>query len=186
MSLLLAPLAWDWPMITNILGLMTLACLFSFGGAGGPIIVVQNRMVATGMLGAEPFAFVLGLVYMLPGPKAAFVSGVGYYLAGVPGAIAAILGLAIPSVLMSAAATRALLRMRTLVDRAKPATGYILAGIIGGTAYSTSRPIDIGVLEVGGIGIVGYLIAWRDVEPLPIILVALVIGGVRSYIGLLA
>jgi chromate transporter len=184
MSLLLTPLAWDWPMIANIIGLMTLACLFSFGGAGGPIIVVQNRMVATGLLGAEPFAFVLGLAFMLPGPRAAFVSGVGYYLAGVPGAIAAILGLAIPSLLMSAAASHALLRMQTIVDRARPATGYILAGIIGGTAYSTARPIDIGVLELGAVGIVGYLTAWRDVEPLPVIIVALIIGGARSFIGL--
>ena len=50
MSVLTAPLAWDWPMIAQLFGVMALSCLFSFGGANGPIIVVQDRLVDTGIL----------------------------------------------------------------------------------------------------------------------------------------
>jgi chromate transporter len=183
MSVLSAPLAWDWPMIVQLFGVMALSCLFSFGGANGPLIVVQDRLVDTGLLGVQPFAFLIGLVYMLPGPKATFVSGVGFYLAGVPGAIAAMLGLVIPTVVGSAAANRALIRMQSIVDRAKPATGYVLAGIISATAYSTAGPITIGPIALVAIAIAAYLVAWRDVEPLPLILVALAVGGVRSALA---
>lgn len=184
MSSLLSPFAWDWPAIANLFGLMALSCLFSFGGANGPVIVVQNRLVDTGELAVQPFAFLLGLAYMLPGPKAAFVGGIGYYLAGPPGAVAALLGLALPAAVLAAFANRALVRMQALVDAAKPATGYIIAGIIGATAYSTSRPLPIGGVGLVGIAAVAYLIAQHDVEPLPLILVALAIGGVRVAVGM--
>lgn len=183
MSVLSAPLAWDWPMIAQLFGVMALSCLFSFGGANGPIIVVQDRLVDTGILDVQPFAFLLGLIYMLPGPKATFVSGVGFYLAGVPGAIAAMLGLVVPTVIGSAAANRALVRMQSIVDRAKPATGYVLAGIIGATAYATAGPLPIGPLALVAIAVAAYLVAWRDVEPLRLILVALAVGGIRSALA---
>ncbi len=183
MTSTLLPMTWDWPLLGNLLWLMALACVFSFGGANGPVIIVQNRLVDPGVLALQPFAFLLSLAYMLPGPKAAFVAGVGYYLAGIPGTVATLLGLIIPTVLLSSAANRALVRMRTIVERAKPATGYVLTGIIGATAYSTSRPLDIGFIEVGAIALVGYLIAWRDIEPLPLILTGLAVGGVRTFIA---
>jgi chromate transporter len=183
MSVLTAPLAWDWQMLVHLFGVMALSCLFSFGGANGPLIVVQDRLVDTGLLDVQPFAFLVGLVYMLPGPKATFVSGVGFYIAGIPGAIAAMLGLVIPTVIGSAAANRALVRMQTIVDKAKPATGYVLAGIIAATAYSTAGPLAIGPVAIVAIAVAAYLVAWRDIEPLRLILVALAVGGVRSALA---
>lgn len=184
MNLTLTVAAWDWPMIARLFGIVALSCLFSFGGGNGPVILIQNRLVDTGILGVGPFAFLLGFVQMLPGPKAAFVAGVGYYLAGFPGAVAATLGLVIPTVLLSAVAHRALVRLQTITDLARPALGYVLAGIIGATAYSTSRPLDLGMVEVGAIGVIGYLVAWRGVEALPLILAGLAVGAVRAFTGL--
>lgn len=183
MSSLYALFSWDWPSILNLFLLMALSCLFSFGGAAGQLIVVQNRLVDTGEITVQAFAFLVGVVYMLPGAKATFVSGVGYYIAGVPGAVAALLGLIVPTALLSGIANRALIRIQTVVDRAKPATGYVIAGIIGATALSTAQPLPIGIGGGLAILIIGYLIAYRDVEPLPLIAIALAIGIIRVFAG---
>ncbi len=167
-------------MVIEIVLVMAASCLFSLGGGNGPLILSQARWVETGVLAAQPFSFALGLAYLLPGPKATFVTGIGYYLAGLPGAFAALVGLVVPTAIGAAAANRVLVTMQRVVDRAKPATGYVLAGIIGATALGTAEPLDLGTVEVGLAAAGAGLVAFRDVEPLWLILVALVVGLARS------
>lgn len=173
----------DLPMVLEIAGVFALSCLFSLGGGNGPLILTQAHWVETGVLAVQPFSFALGLAYLLPGPKATFAAGIGYYLAGIPGAAAAVLGLIVPTALSAAAANRALAVMQRVVERARPATGYVLAGIIAATALGTAVPLALGAVEIVIAGIAAWLIAFRDVEPIWLILGGLVVGGIRSLPG---
>jgi chromate transporter len=162
--------------VVEIFLLMLLSSLLSFGGGNGQIPLIQGRWVETGKLPAELFAFSLALTYLAPGPRAGFLAGVGYYLAGLPGAAAAIVGIVVPTCLGAGAVSAALGRMQLILRRLKPSSGFVIAGLIGAAAWGTARPLHPGPLEVLAMASVAVVVAWRDVEPLKVVLVALAVG----------
>jgi chromate transporter len=168
--------------LLEILLLMLFSALFSFGGGSGQIPLIQGRWVETGQLAPELFSFSLAVTYLAPGPRAGFVAGVGYYLAGLPGAVAAMLGVVLPTVLGAAAVSAALGRMQEVLRRLKPSSGFIIAGLIASAAWGTARPLDLLPVEGLAVGAVAVLVAWRDVEPLKVVLAALAVGLVWSYV----
>lgn len=168
--------------VLEILLLMLFSALFSFGGGSGQIPLIQGRWVESGQLAPELFSFSLAVTYLAPGPRAGFVAGVGYYLAGLPGAAAAMLGVLIPTVLGAAAVGAALGRMQAILRRLQPSSGFVLAGLIASAAWGTARPLDLLPVEVLAAGGVAVLVAWRDVEPLKVVLGALAVGLVWAYV----
>jgi chromate transporter len=168
--------------LLEILLLMLFSAVFSFGGGSGQIPLIQGRWVESGQLAPELFSFSLAVTYLAPGPRAGFVAGVGYYLAGLPGAGAAMLGIVLPTVLGAAAVSAALGRMQQVLRRLKPSSGFVIAGLIASAAWGTARPLDLLPTEVLAVGAVAVLVAWRDVEPLRVVLAALAVGLAWSYI----
>lgn len=158
------------------------SAVFSFGGGSGAIPLIQGRWVETGQLAPELFSFSLAITYLAPGPRAGFVAGVGYYLAGLPGAAAAMLGVIVPTVLGAAAVHAALARMQRLLRRLTPSSGFVIAGLIASAAWGTARPLGLLPSEVVAVAAVALLVAWRDVEPLTVVLGALVAGLVWSLV----
>jgi chromate transporter len=168
--------------VVEILLLMLFSALFSFGGGSGQIPLIQGRWVETGQLAPELFSFSLAVTYLAPGPRAGFVAGVGYYLAGFSGAAAAMLGILVPTVVGAAAVSAALGRMQRILRRLKPSSGFVIAGLIASAAWGTARPLGLVPVEVLAVAGVAVLVAWRDVEPLKVVVAALAAGLVWSYV----
>ncbi len=162
--------------VLEIFLLMLFSALFSFGGGSGQIPLIQGRWVETGKLAPELFSFSLAITYLAPGPRAGFVAGVGYYLAGLPGAGAAMLGVLVPTVIGAGAVSVALARMQGILRRLKPSSGFVIAGLIGAAAWGTARPLDLLPVEMVAVAAVAVVVAWRDVEPLKVVLAALALG----------
>jgi chromate transporter len=169
--------------VLEILLLMLFSALFSFGGGNGQIPLIQGRWVETGQLAPELFAFSLAITYLAPGPRSGFVAGVGYYLAGLPGAAAAMLGVLVPTVLGAAAVSAGLGRMQQVLRRLKPSSGFVIAGLIASAAWGTARPLDLLAVEVLAVALVAVVVASRDVEPLKVVLAAVVAGLLWSALA---
>ena len=163
--------------------LMLLSSLLSFGGGNGQIPVIQGRWVETGQLAPELFSFSLAITYLAPGPRAGFLAGVGYYLAGLPGAAAAVLGIVVPTCLGAGAVSAALGRMQQILRWVKPSSGFVIAGLIGAAAWGVARPLHLVPVEVLAVVAVAVVVAWRDVEPLKVVLVALALGLTWSLVA---
>lgn len=167
----------------EILLLMLFSALFSFGGGNGQIPLIQGRWVETGQLAPELFSFSLAITYLAPGPRSGFVAGVGYYLAGLPGAAAAMLGVLVPTVLGAAAVSAGLSRMQQILRRLKPSSGFVIAGLIASAAWGIARPLDLLAVEVLAVALVAAVVASRDVEPLKVVLAAVVAGLLWSALA---
>ncbi|MDK3255412.1 chromate transporter [Blastococcus capsensis] len=169
--------------VVEIFLLMLFSALFSFGGGSGQIPLIQGRWVETGKLPPELFSFSLAITYLAPGPRAGFLAGVGYYLAGLPGAGAAMLGILVPTVLGAGAVNAALGRMQRILRRLKPSSGFVIAGLIAAAAWGTARPLDLLPVEMLAVAAVAVAVAWRDVEPLKLVLAALSLGLLWSLVA---
>ncbi len=162
--------------VVEIFLLMLFSALFSFGGGSGAIPLIQGRWVETGKLAPELFSFSLAITYLAPGPRAGFLAGVGYYLAGLPGAGAAMLGVIVPTVIGAGAVSMALSRVQRILRRLKPSSGFVIAGLIAAAAWGTGRPLDLLPAEMAAVAAVAVVVAWRDVDPLKVVLLALAVG----------
>lgn len=169
--------------LLEIFLLMLFSSLFSFGGGSGQIPLIQGRWVESGQLAPELFSFSLAITYLAPGPRAGFLAGVGYYLAGLPGAAVAMLGIIVPTVLGAGAVSAALDRMQRILRRLKPSSGFVIAGLIAAAAWGTARPLQLLPLEILAVAAVAVVVAWRDVEPLKVVLAALAVGLVWSLVA---
>ena len=168
--------------LLEIFFFVMLSCLLSFGGGNGQIPVIQAQWVEPGVLAPGLFSFALAISYLTPGPKAGFIAGIGYYLAGVPGAIAAVLGLAIPTCLGSGGVSYALDKMKKIVELFKPSAGFVIAALIAAAAWGTASPMQLGSVEILVVAAVAFLVAWRNIDPVLIVLSGAVIGLVWSFL----
>jgi chromate transporter len=153
-----------------------LGSLFCIGGGSGPVTIIQNAWVSDGRLDASLFSWVLALSYLTPGPKVGFISGVGYYLHGFSGAAASLAGVILPSVAGAALVERGMTRMKPLISRVSKVAGFILAGMIAATAWDTAIPMHFTGIEYVGAAFVAWIVAWKKVSALWIILGSMSIG----------
>ncbi|MPZ89172.1 MAG: chromate transporter [Nitriliruptorales bacterium] len=163
--------------------MMLLSALFSFGGGSGQIPVIQARWVEPGLLAPELFSFALAITYLAPGPRAGFIAGIGYYLAGLPGAVAALLGLVLPTCLGAGGLSFALDRMERVVRLVQPSSAYIIGALIAAAAWGTAVPLRLGVVEIASAAAVAALVAWRNPDPVWVVIVAIVVGSGWSVIA---
>jgi chromate transporter len=163
--------------IIEILLVVALSSLLSFGGGNGQIPMIQGRWVDTGRLAPELFAFALALSYLTPGPRAGFLGAIGYYLAGFPGAVAAVVGILVPTCLGAGAVSLGLDRIQSVVRRLTPSSGFVIAGLIAATAWGTARPLDLAPAEMVAVAVVTVVVVWRGIDPLRVVLAATAIGG---------
>lgn len=168
--------------VLEIFLVMLGSALLSFGGGSGQIPLIQGRWVEPGHLSPELFSFSLAITYLAPGPRAGFLAGVGYYLAGLPGAAAAMLGIIAPTVLGAGAVSLALGRMQRILRRLKPSSGYVIGGLIAAAAWVLAVPMDLRPAEMLAVAAVAVVVAWRDVEPLKVVLAALAVGLLWSLV----
>ncbi|WP_347058371.1 chromate transporter [Blastococcus sp. HT6-30] len=168
--------------VLEIFLLMLASALLSFGGGNGQIPLIQGRWVETGQLAPELFTFSLAVTYLGPGPRAGFLAGVGYYLAGLPGAGAAVLGILVPTVLGAGAVSAGLSRMRRILRRIGPSSGFVIAGLIAAAAWGIAVPLGLLPVEWVAVALVAVVVVRWDIDPLTVVLAALSLGLVWSLV----
>lgn len=164
------------PGLTEVLLVVAFSSLFSIGGGNGPLAIIQDRWVATGLLAPPLFAWAIALGHLSPGPKSGFLAGIGYYMAGWPGALAAVLGIVLPTWLACAGVSRSFRRLEPVIRRIGLPATFVVAGMIAAAAWDLARPMELTVPEMLGAGLVTVLIAWRNVEPALVVLAAAGLG----------
>lgn len=160
----------------EILLLISFSSLFSLGGGNGPLAIIQDRWVNSGMLEPSLFSWALALGYLSPGPKAGFLSGIGYYMYGLPGALAAIIGIILPTLVGAGAVTYWFDRLQPVIRRISLPAGFVIAGMISAAAWNLARPIALTPIEVGAILAIAIWVGWRSPEPAIIVLGAAGVG----------
>lgn len=167
----------------EVFAVMLISTLFSIGGGSGQIAVIQGRWVEPGVLAPELFSFALAMTYIGPGPRTGFVAGVGYYLAGFPGAVVAVLGTLLPTVLGAGGVNRHLHRMERLIAVITPCAPFVIAALIAAAGWDIATTLHLRPLEVAASAAVALLIAWRNLDPLWFVVLAISAGLVLSLVS---
>lgn len=162
--------------LAEVLLVVAVSSLFSIGGGNGPLAVIQDRWVATGLLAPPLFAWAIALGHLSPGPKSGFLAGIGYYMAGLPGALAAVLGIVLPTWLACAGVSRSFRRLEPVIRRASLPASFVVAGMIAAAAWDLAGPLEPTIPDMLGIGVAAALVGWRNVEPALVVLGAAGLG----------
>lgn len=164
--------------------LFVTSSFFSIGGGNGPLVIIQNHWVSMGRLDPAMVAWALAVSYLTPGPKVGFVAGIGYYLTGLWGALAAFLGMSLPTLVGTAGVSYGLNKIKPFIQRITPPAGFVVAGLIAAAGWNMAAPLQLNGFEIAAAAIVTYLVGWKEIEPLWIVLSALGIGAVWSIAAL--
>jgi chromate transporter len=156
--------------LAEIMIVVAVSTVFSLGGGNGALAVIQDRWVAGGLLESSLFAWAIALGYLSPGPRAGFLSGVGYYMHGLPGALAAMIGIIVPTCVGAAAVTYGYKKLESVIKRVSLPASFVIAGMIAATAWELASPMKLGGLEMAAIAGIAILVAWRNPEPVIIVL----------------
>lgn len=162
--------------LIEVFVVVMLSTIFSFGGGNGPVTVIQDRWVTTGVLDPSLFAWALALGYLSPGPKAGFLSGIGYFVAGIPGACMAIAGIILPTCMGAAGMTYGYNKVEPIIKRVTLPASFVVAGMIAAAAWHTAVPMKLTPVEVGAVVVVAVLVGWRNVEAYVVVLGAAAAG----------
>ncbi len=162
--------------LAEVLIVVALSSLFSIGGGNGPLAIIQDRWVATGLLTPPLFAWAIALGHLSPGPKSGFLAGIGYYMAGLPGAVAAVVGIILPTCLACVGVSRAFRRLEPVIRRASLPAAFVVAGMITAAAWELARPMELSAIEILGVILVAVLTGWRNAEPAFVVLGAAGLG----------
>lgn len=162
--------------IGEIFLVMLLSSLLSLGGGNGPLAVIQDVWVKPGTLQPGLFTWAVAISNLTPGPRAGFLAGIGYYLHGFPGAAAAVIGIVIPTCIGAAGVTYGLNLLQPIIRRASLPAGFVVAGMIAAAAWQTARPMHFNLWDMAGVAVVAFLVIWRDISPVWIVLSAAAVG----------
>jgi chromate transporter len=162
--------------IVDIFIVILFSSLFSLGGGNGPVAVIQDRWVSKGLLDPALFAWAIALGYLSPGPKAGFLSGIGYYMYGLPGALAAIVGIVIPTCVGAAGVSYGYRKLEPVIKWISLPAGFVIAGMITAAAWDMMSPMKLAGAEMAAVAIVAVLVAWRNLEPVIVVLGSAAIG----------
>jgi len=162
--------------ILEIVGVVLLSSLFSFGGGNGAVAIIQDRWVGQGLLDPGLFAWALALGYLSPGPKAGFLSGIGYYMYGLPGAAAAMFGIVLASWIGAAGVSYWYQKLAPVIGLISLPAGFVIAGMIAAAALDMMQPMSLAPGEVVAVALVAVLVGWRNLDSVVVVLGSAVLG----------
>lgn len=130
----------------------TTLSLLAIGGAVGTAPELQRYVVVErGWLTGAEFTSAMALAQASPGPNLMFIPVVGFDAAGLPGALAALLGMMLPSTVLTLAVTRwgarrrDTLGVKTFVGGMAPVT----LGLVSATGVLLATPVAGNTLAIG-------------------------------------
>ncbi len=170
--------------IAEVFIVILVSTLFSIGGGNGPVAVIQDRWVSPGLLDPSLFAWAIALGHLTPGPNAGFLAGIGYYMYGVPGALAAVAGVIVPTSVGAAAASYWYNKLQPLIRRISLPAGFVVAGMITAAALDMAIPMNLSIVEIGGVVLVAILVGWCNVPAAGVVLSSAAVGLLWWLVGL--
>lgn len=163
--------------------------LFTVGGGMAMLPLVQQELIARGLMTASQTVDMVAISQMTPGPFAvncATFSGMQLY--GIPGALFATLGVALPSFIICLLVSRWFFVynsspvIRSILAGIKPVVlSLILSGLISVATTSlfpdaSPASIDIPVLVIAAV--VSYLLIRKKANPVVLVLLSGLFGSI--------
>ena len=74
-------------------------------------------------------------------------------------------------------------RMEKIVALLQPSSGYVIGALIAAAAWGTAVPLRLGFLEVVAVGVVAAMVAWRNTDPVWVVIGAIAVGSGWSWIA---
>jgi chromate transporter len=157
----------------------SLLSLMAVGGANVLLPELQRLVVEQGWMGATQFAELFAIAQAAPGPNVLVVSLIGWHVAGVAGALVCMLGMCLPSSLLSYHVSRwwALHKGSALTLLLSRALQPLTIGLVGASACLLLQAAN---RDAAGwsLSAAVALIAWRrNWNPLWLLLLGGLIGG---------
>lgn len=167
-------------MLWRIFWTMAVAGLSAVGGAWGTLAVAQAAWVGPGMLSPEQFAWAAGLGQLTPGPISVLVVAVGWQLAHLPGGAVALLGVTLPTWLVSVVAGRGLRTFRSALAPYGAGIPWVIAALAGTAGLKMVLPLSLQWYEAAGVAAAALAVVRFKAEPWRVMIAAAAIGGLAS------
>lgn len=137
--------------------------LLSIGGAMSTAPEMHRYLVVErGWLGEADFTTAIALAQAAPGPNVLFVPVLGFQVAGIPGAVAALVGILLPSTLLSLGVSRwgATRRDTPLVRAFTAGLAPVTVGLVFATGWLLALPfIGDPAHRAGALALIGLTAA---------------------------
>ena len=137
--------------------------LLSIGGAMSTAPEMHRYLVVErGWLGEADFTTAIALAQAAPGPNVLFVPVLGFQVAGIPGAVAALVGILLPSTLLSLGVSRwgATRRDTPLVRAFTAGLAPVTVGLVFATGWLLTLPfIGDPAHRAGALALIGLTAA---------------------------
>ncbi|OHX14070.1 chromate transporter [Chromobacterium sphagni] len=153
--------------------------LMAVGGANVLLPELQRLVVEQGWMSAPQFAELFALAQAAPGPNVLVVSLIGWHVAGMAGALVSMLGMCLPSSLLSYYVSRwwAERKGSELTQLIARALQPLTVGLVGASACLLLQAANRDAAG-WGLSLAVALIAWRrNWNPLWLLLLGGLIGG---------
>ncbi len=151
---------------------------FGFGGPGGSLAIIEREMIDMGVMGSTEFADAVATSSALPGPYVTKMAlYCGYMAGGYAGAAAAFIGVVLPSTIGILILMRFLGEFRDMpkVGAALRALRPVVVALFLFLAFNTSKGMRPS-WDLLLIGAVAFILLVFRVEPMWVVLGALVVG----------
>ena len=149
-------------LLALFLHFLTLS-LLSIGGAMSTAPEMQRYFVVErGWIGEADFTTAIALAQAAPGPNVLFVPVLGFQVAGIPGAVAALVGILLPSTLLSLGVSRwgATRRDTPLVRAFTAGLAPVTVGLVFATGWLLALPfIGDPAHRAGALALIGLTAA---------------------------
>ena len=137
--------------------------LLSIGGAMSTAPEMHRYLVVErGWLGEADFTTAIALAQAAPGPNVLFVPVLGFQVAGIPGAVAALVGILLPSTLLSLGVSRwgATRRDTPLVRAFTAGLAPVTVGLVFATGWLLALPfVGDPAHRAGALALIGLTAA---------------------------
>ena len=166
-------------ILLTLLWHFCLLSLMAVGGANVLLPELQRLVVEQGWMGASQFAEMFALAQAAPGPNVLVVSLIGWHVAGLAGALVCMLGMCLPSSLLSYFASRwwAERKGSALTRLLARALLPLTVGLVGASACLLLQAANRDAAG-WGVSLAVAWIAWRrNWNPLWLLLLGGLAGG---------
>jgi chromate transporter len=172
------------PELLGLLGHFMLLSLLAVGGAITAASDMQRYLVAEhGWIGDAQFTASIAIAQAAPGPNVLFVAVLGWNVAGLPGMVATLVGILLPSSLLTLSVTRWTARHREARGVRAFTTGMapLTLGLLLATGWVLAEPLlrqagyRLTTLALVGVTIVVML--RTKLGPMWLIALGAVVGG---------
>ncbi len=176
----------DAMQLLALFGHFLLLSLLSVGGAIATapdmhrVLVDQEHWLTNAQFNAS-----IAIAQAAPGPNVLFVAAIGWNIAGLPGVVATMVGILLPSTLLSLAVTRwGQARREALAVRAFTAgMAPVTLGLMAATGWLLATPTQARPADLALMAFTIGMMVFTSVSPIWLVAVGGAVGAVLGAVG---